>query len=155
LNDGAVAVAEAGTGKLLRVDTTGQATTIAEGLAKPREVVATPDGALFVSELSAKRVIKVEANGDVIPCVDGLDKPKGLALRNGALLVLDRGLKELRAVDLKSGQQQTLAFNLPVGDPPNCSRGPMDFSGGLAVGEDGTIYIAADGEGSVLTLRNA
>ena len=152
LSDGAVAVAEAGTGKLLRIDATGQATTIAEGLSKPCEVVAAPDGALFVSELGNKRVVKVEANGTVAPFVDGLDKPKGLALRNGALLVLDRGLKELRAVDRKSSQSQTLARNLPVGDPPNCSRGPMDFSGGLAVAQDGTIYIAADGEGSVLTL---
>jgi hypothetical protein len=31
----------------------------------------------------------------------------------------------------------------------------MEFSGGLAVGPDGTIYIAGDGEGSVLTLRSA
>jgi hypothetical protein len=31
----------------------------------------------------------------------------------------------------------------------------MDFSGGLAVGQDGTIYIAGDGEGSVLALRES
>jgi hypothetical protein len=47
-----------------------------------------------------------------------------------------------------------LAHHLPVGDPPGCSRGPMEFSGGLAIGSDGTIYIAGDGEGSVLTLRS-
>jgi hypothetical protein len=29
----------------------------------------------------------------------------------------------------------------------------MDFSGGLAVGGDGVIYIAGDGEGSILMLR--
>jgi len=29
----------------------------------------------------------------------------------------------------------------------------MDFPGGLAVGSEGTIYIAGDGEGSVLMLR--
>ena len=152
MSDGAVAVAEARTGKVLRVDAAGQTTTIAEGLEKPCEVVATADGALFVSELGKKRIVKIEANGSTTSFVDGLDKPKGLALRSSALLVLDRGLKALCAVDLKSGQQQALASNLPVGDPPNCSRGPMDFSGGLAVGQDGTVYIAADGEGSVLTL---
>jgi sugar lactone lactonase YvrE len=154
LGDGAVAVAEAGTGKLLRVDGAGQTTTLAEGLAKPCEVVAAGDGAVFVSELGNGRVAKVEKNGSVSSVIEGLDKPKGLALRQDTLLVLDRGLKELYGINLANGQKQTLASSLPVGDPPGCSRGPMDFSGGLAVGSDGTIYIAADGEGSVLTLRS-
>ncbi|NOT56667.1 MAG: hypothetical protein HOP18_18875 [Deltaproteobacteria bacterium] len=47
-----------------------------------------------------------------------------------------------------------MASSLPVGDPPGCSRGPMEFSGGLAVAPDGTVYIAGDGEGSVLALRS-
>ncbi len=152
LADGSVAIAEAGTGKLLRVDATGQTSTLAEGLAKPCELAAANDGSLFFSELGQGRVGKVAPNGAVSTVLDGLDKPKGLALRQDSLLVLDRGLKELRAVNLTTGQKQTLAFSLPVGDPPGCSRGPMDFSGGLAVGQDGVIYIAADGEGSVLTV---
>jgi len=152
LDADSVVVAEAGTGKLLQVDAAGQLSTLAEGFAKPYEVVTAKDGTVFVSELGNGRVARVEKNGSVSSVIDGLDKPKGLALRQDSLLVLDRGLKELRAVSLATGQQQTLAFHLPVGDPPGCSRGPMDFSGGLAVGPDGTIYIAADGEGSVLTL---
>ena len=155
LSDGAVAVAEAGTGKLLRVDTAGQVTTIAEGFDQPGEVVAANDGAIFVSETGKKRVAQIDKTGKVTSVIDSLDQPKGLALRQGSLLVLDRGTKELRTVDTASGKQQVIAHHLPVGDPPGCSRGPMDFSGGLAVGTDGTIYIAGDGEGSVLTLRNA
>jgi glucose/arabinose dehydrogenase len=152
LADGSVAVAEAGTGKILRVDATGQTATLAEGLAKPCELAAASDGSLFFTELGNGRVGKVAANGSVVTVLDGLDKPKGLALRGELLLVLDRGLKELRAVHVATGQKQTLASSLPVGDPPGCSRGPIDFSGGVTVGPDGAIYIAADGEGSVLTL---
>jgi hypothetical protein len=69
-------------------------------------------------------------------------------------LILDRGTKELHCADLLSQNQQVIASHLPVGDPPGCSRGPMDFSGGVAVGQDGTIYIAGDGEGSVLALQS-
>jgi sugar lactone lactonase YvrE len=155
LADGAVAVAEAGTGRLLRVDPAGQASAIAKELSQPCEVAVASDGMIFVSELGNGRVARVDKEGKASSIIDGLDKPKGIALRQNTLLVLDRGTKELHAVNLASGQQQTLAFSLPVGDPPGCSRGPMDFSGGLTVGQDGTIYIAADGEGSVLTMKEA
>jgi sugar lactone lactonase YvrE len=155
VKDGAVVVAELGSGKLLRVDAAGQIATVTTGLSQPCEVVAANDGTLFVSELGRGRVVRVDSAGAVSSVIDGLDKPKGLAWRQNALLVLDRGSKELRAVNLTTGQPQLLAFHLPVGDPAGTSRGPMDFSGGLAVGTDGTIYIAGDGEGSVLTLRSA
>ncbi len=153
--DGRVAVAEAGSGKLLGIDTAGQVSTIASGLSQPCEVIAASDGTLFVSELGSGRVARVAASGAITSVVDGLDKPKGIALRQDSLLVLDRGTKELRAVNLVSGQQDVLATHLPVGDPSGTSRGPMDFSGGLAIGSDGAIYIAGDGEGSVLMLRSA
>ncbi|MBI3303847.1 MAG: SMP-30/gluconolactonase/LRE family protein, partial [Deltaproteobacteria bacterium] len=152
--DGTVVVAEAGTGKLLRVDAAGEVATVTTGLSQPCDVVAASDGTLFVSEMGRGRVVKVDKDGTVSSVVDGLAKPQGIALRQDALLVLDRGTKEIRAVHFASGQQHVLASDLPVGDPPGCSRGPMDFSGGLAVGRDGTIYIAGDGEGSVLTLRH-
>ncbi len=154
LADGTVAVAESGSGKLLRVDAAGQVSTVATGLAQPCEVVAATDGTLLVSELGKGRVVRVDATGAVSSVINQLDKPKGLAVRQNTLLVLDRGSKELRAVSLATGQQQVLAFQLPVGDPAGTSRGPMDFSGGLAVGGDGTVYIAGDGEGSILTLRS-
>jgi sugar lactone lactonase YvrE len=148
-------VAESGSGKLLRVDAAGQVSTVTTGLSQPCEVVAANDGTLFVSELGKGRVVRVDSAGTVSLVIEGLDKPKGLALRQDTLLVLDRGSKELRAVNLATGQPQLLASHLPIGDPAGTSRGPMDFSGGLAVGNDGTIYIAGDGEGSVLTLRSA
>ena len=153
VKDGAVVVAELGSGRLLRVDAAGQVATVTTGLSQPCEVVAAADGTLFVSELGKGRVIRVDAAGTVSSVIEGLDKPKGLAVRQDTLLVLDRGSKELRAVNPATGQPQLLASHLPVGDPAGTSRGPMDFSGGLAVGGDGVIYIAGDGEGSILMLR--
>jgi sugar lactone lactonase YvrE len=153
LAGGAVAVAEAGTGKLLRVDSAGQISTLVEGLAQPGEVIATSEGTIFVSEVGKGQISQVDTSGKITVLIDGLSKPQGLALQQNSLLVLDRETKELRAVDLATRKSQMLAHHLPVGDPPGCSRGPMEFSGGLAIGSDGTIYIAGDGEGSVLTLR--
>jgi sugar lactone lactonase YvrE len=153
LTNGAVAVAEAGTGKLLRVDTAGQVSTMVEGLAQPGEVVATSNGTVFVSEVGKGQITQVDPSGTTTVFMLGLKKPQGLALQQNALLVLDRGTKQLSSIDLTTKQSQVIAHQLPVGDPPGCSRGPMEFSGGLAVGPDGTIYIAGDGEGSVLALK--
>ena len=54
-------------------------------------------------------------------------------------------------------------FHVPVGAPPGADPGPLKglppFSGpqglfaGLADGQDGTLYVSADAEGSVLALR--
>ena len=153
LSDGAVAVAESGTGKLLRIDSAGQTSTIVEGLAKPGEVVATNTGTIFVSEEGKGQITQVDSAGKATALIEGLHKAQGLAVHNNTLLVLDRGTKELCAVDLATKRPQVLVQHLPVGDPPGCSRGPMEFSGGLAVAADGTIYIAGDGEGSVLALK--
>lgn len=152
--DGAVVCAEAGTGKLLRATADGQIETVATGLSSPCDVVIAADRTLFVTEPGHGRVVRVERDGTVSRVLEGLARPKGLALRHDTLLVLDHGTKELRALNLTTKQQQTLASQLPVGDPPGCSRGPMEFAGGLAVGPDGTMYIPGDGEGSVLALRS-
>jgi hypothetical protein len=38
---------------------------------------------------------------------------------------------------------------------PDLIPGPLSPFAGLAAGNDGTIYIAGDGEGSILTLKPA
>ncbi|MCS6927034.1 MAG: SMP-30/gluconolactonase/LRE family protein [Candidatus Binatia bacterium] len=152
-SDGSIVCAEAATGKLLRVYLDGRSETIATGLAAPCDVVIAADRTVFVTEPAHGRVVRVARDGTVSVVCEGLAKPKGIALRQDTLLILDHGTKELRTFNLLTQQQQVLASHLPIGDPPGCSRGPMEFAGGLAVGPDGTIYIPADGEGSVLTLQ--
>lgn len=150
---GTVVVAEAGTGALLRIDAEGQSSLVATGLARPCGVVAASDGSLYVSELGEGRVSKVNASGTVSTVVAGLKDPRAIALWQDAVLVLDHDAKTLTAVTLTNQHQQTLASQLPVGNPAGQVRGPMDFAGSLAVDQDGRIYIPADGEGSILELK--
>ena len=82
---------------------------------------------------------------------------------DGLLYVVDAGAKELVAFDLGSGARRTIAADLPVGPPPGVIpkplRGMPPFSGpqgpfaGIAAGPDGTLYVSADADGSVLALR--
>jgi DNA-binding beta-propeller fold protein YncE len=94
---------------------------------------------------------------------DNLQKPHGILVRDGRLYVLDAGAKELISVDLDTGARRVIASELPVGAPPGVIPKPLlgmpPFSGpqgpfaGIAAGPDGTLYVSADAEGSVLAIR--
>ena len=150
---GSIVVAEAGTGSVLRIDANGQSSPVASGLSQPCSVVVAEDGSLLVSELGVGRVSKIDAAGNTSAVADGLQQPLAMAVRQDAVLILDHGTKTLDSVNLTTHHRQTLATQLPVGNPAGLSRGPMEFGGSLAVDQAGTIYIPADGEGSVLMLR--
>ncbi len=135
---------------------------LASGLGRPAGVVVADTGACCVSEESTGRVVQV--NGGATTVLDGLQKPQGLALSGSQLFVLDVGSKEVIAFSLSTKQRQTLATNLPVGAPPGITPkplmgvpdllpGPLSSFAGLTVGGNGAIYMAGDGEGSVLRLR--
>jgi glucose/arabinose dehydrogenase len=137
---------------------------LASGLSAPIAVAVDGDGACLVSESGAGRVLKVSGGG-VETVLDGLQRPHGLVVRDGELYVLDAGAKALFAYDLDRRRLRALAEGLPVGAPPGVTPkpllgsppfvGPQGPFSGLAAGPDGTLYICADGEGSILALRPA
>jgi sugar lactone lactonase YvrE len=157
---GAVVAVEQGTGRVLAVNDSGAVETLASGLDTPVGVTVTADGAVLVSE--AGRVVRV-SGGRTETLVDGLDRPQGILATDGQLFIVDAGDKTVLAVDLTSGTRTTIATGLPVGPPPGVKPKPLKgmppFSGpqgpfaGIAAGPDGTLYVSADGEGSVLALR--
>ncbi|MGV0745203.1 SMP-30/gluconolactonase/LRE family protein [Mycolicibacterium sp. XJ870] len=161
LADGTPVVVEQGTGRVLAIRATGSE-VLASGLDTPVGVTLGPDGTLLVSVAGA--VVRVAGSG-VEPLVDGLGTPQGILVRDGVLYIVDAGSKELIAYDLDSGARSTIAGGLPVGPPPGVQPKPLKgmppFSGpqgpfaGISAGPDGTLYVSADGDGSVLALRRA
>ena len=158
---GSTVVAELGAGRVLSVQS-GRVEALAEGLREPVGVAIGPDGACFVSESGAGRVVALTASG-VETVLDGLQRPQGIFVRENQLHVVDAGAKTLTLFDLESRSRRVLASGLPVGSPPGVVpkplRGLPPFSGpqgpfaGIAAGADGTLYLSADAEGSVLALR--
>lgn len=159
---GAVVAAELGTGRVLSVKS-GQVEVLASGLAQPTGVALAADGTCLVAETAAGRVVKL-SRGRAEAVVDGLQRPQGIALRaDGTLYVVDVAAKELTEHDLTTGARRTIASGLPVGPPPGVTPkfvrgvagfcGPMNPFAGLTVGPDGTVYLSADAEGSVLELH--
>lgn len=158
---GAVAFAELGTGRLLSADS-GQVEVLATGLDAPMGVAIAPDGAVLVAESGAGRVSRVTGGG-AQTILDGLRCPHGIAVSDGVLYVVDTEAKTLVAADPDGGAHRVIASGLPVGAPPGVVAKPLPgmppFSGpqgpftGVTAGPDGTIFISADADGSILALR--
>jgi sugar lactone lactonase YvrE len=155
----AVVVAELGTGRVLAV-AAGTVEVLAAGLVDPVGVAIAPDGGVLVAE--SGRVVKVKGSA-VQVVVDGLGRPQGIAVAGSSLYIVDAGAKEVVMFDLSTKARTTIATDLPVGAPPGVTPKPLKglppFSGpqgpfaGIAVAPDGTLYVSADGDGSVLALR--
>lgn len=161
LSPAGVVFAELGTGRVLSWES-GDVEVLATGLRQPVGVAIDANGSALVAEAGAGRVIRV--NGSSLDTVVAdLQRPQGILVRGDVLYVVDAGAKELVAFDLSTNARQTIASGLPVGAPPGVTpkplRGMPPFSGpqgpfaGIAAAGDGTLYISADGDGSVLALR--
>lgn len=161
-SSGAVLFTDAAKGELYVLQS-GQVEVLATGMNEPLGVALTGDGTVLVAEEGAGRIVKPAAGGGVETVLDGLQKPQGILVRGDVLFVLDAGARELVQYDLGSGQRTTIASQLPVGAPPGVEpkflkaipplSGPMGPFADIAAGADGTLYISADGDGSVMALR--
>jgi sugar lactone lactonase YvrE len=159
--DGAALAVEQGTGRVLAVRD-GDTEILADGRVQAVGIAITPVGEVLVSESGAGRVVTV-AGGRSRPLIEGLVQPQGLLVRDGTVYVVDAGSKEVIAVDLAEGTRSVIAAGLPVGAPTGVTPKPLlgmpPFSGpqgpfaGIAAGADGTLFVSADADGSVLALR--
>jgi sugar lactone lactonase YvrE len=160
---GGAYVAELGTGRVLAVQG-GKVEELASGLREPRGVAVGPDGECLVSESKGGRVVKV-ASGKADTVVDGLGEPHGILVRGRTLFIVDVGAKTVVAFDLDSKTRRNIASDLPVGAPKGVTpkplgalppfAGPLGPFAGITAGADGTIYISADADGSLLALKPA
>ncbi|MET0250720.1 MAG: gluconolaconase [Novosphingobium sp.] len=161
VRDDAVAVADGGAGRVLLIENGGQS-ELASGLDSPTGLAFGADGACYVAESGAGRILAL-AGGRTETVLDGLGRPEGLAAWGNGLVTVDLATRELIAFAPDGSGRRTLASGLPVGAPGGLVRvpaggvgdmcGPMTAFTGLAAGGDGTIYLSADAEGSVLALR--
>jgi sugar lactone lactonase YvrE len=157
-----IVFAELGTGRVHALRS-GNTEVLASDLQGPVGVAFDSTGSPLVAESGAGRVVRLGGSRETV--IDGLQRPQGILVADGILYIVDAGAREVIAVDLSSGDRRTIASGLPVGPPPGVEPKPLKgmppFSGpqgpfaGIAIGPDGTLYVSADGDGSVLTLRRA
>ncbi len=160
---GAVIFGEAMHGRVLCADG-GGISELVSGLDRPMGIAVGGDGTVYVAEAGAGRIVKL-GGGRAETVLDGLSEPQGLALLGNRLFVIDVARHELVSCDLSGGSRRLIAGALPVGAPESVVIkqlggvgvfcGPMHTFCGLTAGADGTLYLAADADGSVIALRQA
>lgn len=156
-----IVFAELGTGRVLSTRS-GDVDVLASDLQDPIGLAIGPDGLPLVAESGAGRVVRLTGSGTET-VIDVLQRPQGILVCGGQLYVVDAGAREVVAFDLSTKARHTIASGLPVGPPPGVEPKPLKgmppFSGpqgpfaGITAGPDGTLYVSADGDGSVLALR--
>ncbi len=155
-----IVFAELGTGSVHALRS-GNVELLASGLQDPIGVTFGSDGVPLVAESGAGRIVRLAGSTETV--VDGLQRPQGIHVSGDQLYIVDAAAKEVIAVELTSGERRTIAAGLPVGPPPGVTPKPLKgmppFSGpqgpfaGITAGPDGSLYVSADGDGSVLALR--
>lgn len=156
LPDGTLLVAEATTGRLVRVDSAEPAgtTVLTTGLEGPVGLVADTEAeepGVYVTEVRSGRVTRVRLSDGVKRTVaKGLKAPEGIARHpDGGLIVAEVGRKQLVRIDPATGRSTVLASGLRIGLPESDGLPPGYIPTGVAVGRSGTLYLSSDVESAL------
>lgn len=108
----------------------------------PTGLTTGPDGELYIADTGNGVIRSMSEEGKVTIWVSGLSSPTGLCWHNGALYIAETGNHRILRVDAK-----TKTATLVAGGGEGYADGSAEtarFSNpqGVAVGEDGTVYVA-------------
>jgi streptogramin lyase len=155
--DGSVIYAEIATGSITRASGRRFAdkSVLASGLNGPVQMVVGQDGALYVTEAAGKLLrIPLDASAPLRTVADGLALPEGVAQTPwGSFIVAESAARRLVEIDPSNGTRRTVAENLPIGLAPGPGLPPPYVVTGVAVGRDGTVYMAADRNNAIYRIR--
>ncbi|MBM4196821.1 MAG: hypothetical protein FJ197_06945 [Gammaproteobacteria bacterium] len=153
---GYVLLAEFGNGRVLRAgpNADSRLRLVVDGLEGPVDLVIVDATRGYVSEVNAGRVSEFRLDRyERRSVASGLDRPEGIALLpDGRIAVAETGARRIVAVDPRNGRIQVLADNLPIGlESPGGPGDPYSISD-LATGPDGTLYLSADRDRTLLRV---
>lgn len=156
MDDGSLLVIEIATGNLLRVSGAKHDVrkVVTSGLAGPVQMVLGQDGDLYLTE-AAGNLVRIDlATGTKTVIASQLALPEGLAQTPwGSFIVAEPMAARLTEIDPLNGQRRTVAENLPIGLEGGPGMPPPYNVTGVAVGDDGVIYVSADRNNAVLKIR--
>lgn len=120
--------------------------------AYPTGLAADGEGNLYVSDTHNNAVRKISPKGVVVTVAEGLSDPMGLCWHDGALYVAETGAN--RIIRVVKGRVELVAGSGQSGmtDGP-ADKAAFSMPQGIAVGSDGTVYVADTGNSAVRRVR--
>ena len=118
----------------------------------PTGLASDGNGNLYVSDTLSGAVRRVTPQGGVMTVAKGLSDPTGLCWKDGALYIAETGRN--RVVKLEKGKVTTVAGSgeeaLTDG---SAAEAAFSSPKGVAVGDDGSVYVADTGNGAVRMVK--
>jgi sugar lactone lactonase YvrE len=150
LADGRIIALEAGTGAISLVEAAAtpdaKPKTLVTGLGFPVAMAEAEDGKLYVTESATGSLTRVDlATGEITRLKDGLASPEGVDVgADGRVYVAEAAAGRLIAYNPADGSVVTIAEGLKTGLPAAEGTLPAYTATGVAVSDDGSIYVASD-----------
>ena len=147
--DGTIIVTEPLSGRVLRLSG-DQKDVLAEGLQLPSGLADAGDGSIYVAESASGRLLRIGLKDrNVTVVAENLGTIRAIATTpDGSVAVLDINGGRVLLLAPATGVVILVAQGIAVGR----LQEPYARSGGLAVGSDGTLYIAADAENALYRI---
>jgi hypothetical protein len=170
--DGQLHIADTGNHRILTIDGSGL-TRVSAGtgvggsgevpapaeqvaLNAPQAVLAVPDGRLVIADTGNNRVLLLNTDGTLVKLFT-IRAPSGLALlNNNTVLVSARNDGQVFGVNLETGKTTVVAGDGILGyqgDGGPATGARFNAPVGVAVGPDGSTYIADGGNGAIRRVR--
>lgn len=120
----------------------------------PTGLATDGDGNLYVSDTLSGAIRKITPKGEVTTVISGLQEPMGLCWSNGSLYAAETGMNRIIRI-LSGGRLETVAGSGEEGltDGP-AAQAAFAAPQGVAVGDDGTVYVADTGNSAVRQVKN-
>ncbi len=140
--------------RLSQADPSARA-TLADGLERPVGLAWADDGtAVYVAEAGAGRISRVIlATGEPQTIAEGLSQPETVAvLPDGRIAVTEVGAQRVAVIEPDTGTATPITEALALGGPISRSPDPVAMPTGLAVDDEGAVWVVTDADNGLIKL---
>ncbi|HSF84221.1 MAG TPA: hypothetical protein VLG28_01005 [Acidimicrobiia bacterium] len=148
-HDGDVVAAQLGLGNVVKAQDTSE--VLLDGLAVPLGLASDGD-TLYVADWALGNVWAVDDSGASL-LASGLVLPEGMTVDGDRLLVVEPVLKQVTGIDLATGDRYPVIVGLDYSDRVPEGFFPYGNMSGVAIGDNGSIYVSDDGVNTVYEFR--
>lgn len=126
---------------------------------QPKGLAAGEDGALYIADTGNNAIRRMDAEGNVTTVCKEVLEPTGLCWYDGTLYIAETGRNRIcrlqdGALTVVVGGGEADESGYYVGAYRDGTDARFDHPQGLAVGGDGSLYIADTGNGAVRRLKD-